>query len=87
MNEKCPSCQFKFEKEPGFFFGAMYVSYALSIAECMTVFVAFGFISGDYFDIRVMIPMTLVILVMIPINMKWSRMAWIYMFIKKNKDI
>lgn len=31
MNEHCPNCGRKFEQEEGFFLGAMYASYGLSI--------------------------------------------------------
>jgi hypothetical protein len=31
MNEQCPSCGLKFEREPGYFFGAMYFSYGLGV--------------------------------------------------------
>ncbi|MEL7006833.1 MAG: DUF983 domain-containing protein, partial [Bacteroidota bacterium] len=31
-HENCPVCGLKYEVEPGFFFGAMYVSYAFSVA-------------------------------------------------------
>ncbi len=31
MNERCPACGYKFEREPGYFTGAMYFSYALGI--------------------------------------------------------
>lgn len=31
MNERCPVCDFKFERGPGYFTGAMYFSYALGI--------------------------------------------------------
>jgi uncharacterized protein (DUF983 family) len=31
MNKKCPHCNFRYEIEPGFFWGAMYVNYALSV--------------------------------------------------------
>ncbi|MFO0436645.1 MAG: DUF983 domain-containing protein, partial [Sphingobacteriaceae bacterium] len=30
MHETCSHCQLKYEKEPSFFYGAMYVSYALT---------------------------------------------------------
>ena len=33
MNPTCPVCGHRFEREPGFFQGAMYVSYALGIGE------------------------------------------------------
>ncbi len=31
MHERCPVCDLKFDREPGYFLGAMYVSYALGI--------------------------------------------------------
>jgi hypothetical protein len=31
MNSSCPSCGVAFEKEPGYFVGAMYFSYFLSV--------------------------------------------------------
>jgi uncharacterized protein (DUF983 family) len=31
MNERCPVCNLQFEREPGYFLGAMYVSYGMSI--------------------------------------------------------
>ena len=31
MNERCPVCNVKFERGPGYFTGAMYFSYALGI--------------------------------------------------------
>jgi len=33
MNPTCPVCGHRFEREPGFFQGAMYVSYALGVGE------------------------------------------------------
>jgi len=40
MNEVCPHCQLKFEREPGYFYVAMFVSYAMNVAEMITVSVA-----------------------------------------------
>lgn len=37
FNEVCPYCGFRFEIEPGYFYAAMYVSYALAVAETVTV--------------------------------------------------
>ena len=31
MSTRCPSCALRFEREPGYFTGAMYVSYALAL--------------------------------------------------------
>jgi uncharacterized protein (DUF983 family) len=31
MNQKCPVCNLKFEREQGYFLGAMYLSYGLAL--------------------------------------------------------
>lgn len=31
MHERCPTCNLKFEREEGYFLGAMYISYGLSL--------------------------------------------------------
>ena len=36
-NETCSHCHMRFEIEPGFFYGAMYVSYAFVVAEMLNV--------------------------------------------------
>src|SRR5690349_373196 len=38
MHDRCPACDLRFDREPGYFLGAMYISYGLGIA----VMVAFG---------------------------------------------
>lgn len=38
MNDRCPNCGLHFNREPGYFLGAMYVSYGLGL----TVIAAFG---------------------------------------------
>lgn len=30
MHETCPNCRFKFEREPGYFLGSIYINYGLS---------------------------------------------------------
>jgi uncharacterized protein (DUF983 family) len=41
MKTHCSQCGLKFEKEIGFFYGAMYVSYMLNIALFVTVTVSY----------------------------------------------
>jgi hypothetical protein len=31
MHERCPVCSLKFEREPGYFLGAMYISYGVAL--------------------------------------------------------
>lgn len=47
MHENCPHCSVKIEPEPGFFWGAMYFSYALVVAIFFVVGFAFFTIYDD----------------------------------------
>jgi uncharacterized protein (DUF983 family) len=38
LHEACPICHRKYEKEPGFYYGAMFVSYAIGIAFSLACF-------------------------------------------------
>ncbi len=38
--EKCPVCERRYEPEPGFFYGAMYVSYAYGVMMFVAVYAA-----------------------------------------------
>lgn len=38
--ERCPACLRKYSIEPGFYFGAMYVSYAITVAVSVSIWVA-----------------------------------------------
>lgn len=80
MNHKCPKCDYKFDREPGYFLGAMFVSYALAVAEGLVCFLVlnFGFPQLDYFTIACLI--TLVILLSAIMNYKLSRVVWINLF-------
>jgi len=31
MHQRCPVCDLKFEREPGYFLGAMYISYGVAV--------------------------------------------------------
>ena len=37
MNERCSICDLKFEREQGYFLGAMYISYALALAVILVL--------------------------------------------------
>ena len=42
IHRECSKCGFKYESEPGFYYGAMYVAYALGVALFVTVWVSFN---------------------------------------------
>ena len=38
--DHCPECKRRYTPEPGFYYGGMYVSYALAVALFVTVYIA-----------------------------------------------
>ena len=80
MNEFCSNCNFKFEKEPGYFFGAMFVNYAIGVGEGLITYSIAHCFYKEAFDIRIVPYITLVLLVLCSFNIRLSRMIWIYMF-------
>lgn len=85
MNDSCPVCNESFEKEPGFYQGAMYVNYALSIAAgvgwFILVYIFFGF---DPFIFVLSFPV--VLLLLLPIMFRIGRLLWINFFVTYSKD-
>lgn len=80
MNEHCPSCNAKFEREPGFFFGAMYVSYGLTVFEAIVVFGLMQFFFEKTFDPRIIGIIAAVIILCMNFNYRLSRIIWVHMF-------
>lgn len=78
MNDDCPHCGHHFHKETGYFFGAMYVSYALAVAEMVALFVVLLPFTKDFGILVGAVAVMAVVLS--PYNFRLSRMLWIYMF-------
>jgi len=86
MYEKCPHCGLKYEVEPGFFYGAMYVSYALTVALWATLAVSiFTFYSMSPW-LFLGIGVTLLFL-LLPLIYRLSRAIWLNIFVQYNPEI
>lgn len=83
MHRKCSHCGYNFVQEPGYFFGAMYVSYALTIAEMIAILILGKFIF-HLGNISIFFIIMVVALVSSTFNFRLSRTIWLYMFRKKN---
>lgn len=81
MNERCPNCKHKLEIEPGYFYGAMFVSYGLIVAEMFVLFVLSLVLDCDL-NIRLAIIIIPMVLLGIH-NFRYSRMIWMYIFTRK----
>lgn len=80
MNESCSHCGVKYEKEPGFFQGAMYVSYGLTAGWFMVTWAINTFLfQSEAWQYLTFVGISLVILM--PLSFRISRLIWINMFI------
>jgi uncharacterized protein (DUF983 family) len=78
MNERCPVCNLKYERETGYFLGAMYISYALALAAITSLTVAAWAMTGWGLT-RSVIAGILLFLPLAPAITLLSRVLWIYL--------
>ena len=84
MHDNCPHCNYKFEREPGYFYGAMFMSYGITMAEAIAAFVAIRVLNLDLSVDAIMAIITAVMLIFLFPNFKFSRILWLYTFTKKD---
>ena len=78
MNQACPACGLVFEREPGYFLGAMYISYGLSICV-LGLFMLAGHLLWPEVDLGLMVLIAAgVYLPFVPMVFRYSRVLWIH---------
>src|SRR5690554_4942516 len=86
MNEHCSHCGIKFKIEPSFFYGAMYVSYAVGVAITTAAFIiSYFFLNLNRHYIFLVITLTLI--ATLPFILRVSRNIWINFFLNYNENI
>ena len=79
MNEDCPRCGLDFDRgEPGYFTGAMYVSYALAIPLIALLTLIEHLIVRSWSVFRLVVLATIICLPLTPWIWQYSRVIWIY---------
>ncbi len=81
MHERCSNCNTKYKMEPSFFYGAMYVSYAVGIAFAVAAFII-SYLLFKTSLITSFIAIIGTLIFFMPIIMRLSRNIWINLFVK-----
>ena len=80
MNSRCPNCNLDYEVEPGFFYGALYISYIFSVG----IFAAVTIILFVFFDdpkSKVYIGTVIFLsITLYPFNYRFSRIIYLHLF-------
>ena len=83
MYSECPACKESFEREPGFFYGAMYINYGITVA----VGVAWFLINYFLFDFNPLFyasSFAVILIILLPWVFRTGRLVWINLFVKFN---
>jgi uncharacterized protein (DUF983 family) len=85
MNKKCPLCAQPLDIEVGFYFGAAYVSYALTVAMSAVTFIAwwhFIELNNENSLLYWLIANAVIMLSVQPYLMRVSRTGWLAFFVR-----
>ncbi|MEB0249388.1 DUF983 domain-containing protein [Mucilaginibacter sp. 10I4] len=74
----CPHCGMTYEREPGYFYSAMYVSYAFIVAELVTLGVGTSILTGSNNPWLYIAVMLSVVVVLAPFNYRYSRVLLLH---------
>lgn len=79
MNNQCEVCEFRLEPEPGFYQGAMYVSYGFSVIALIVIGILLYYTinPGQWVYITTIMTTTLLL---VPLNFRYSRIVYLYSF-------
>ncbi len=78
MHEHCPHCGFKFEIEPGYFYAAMYVSYAFSVGQVLISALITAWLTKSDSPWVYTGVLFFTILVFAPFNYRYSRLVLLH---------
>lgn len=86
MNKNCPNCGLNNEHEPGFYLGAMYVSYILAVGVALStgLILYYGF-KSDFTTILFFIAG--MVISTSTINFRLSRLIWINIWINYKPEL
>ncbi|WP_261382345.1 DUF983 domain-containing protein [Mucilaginibacter achroorhodeus] len=78
MHDRCSHCNLYYEREPGYWYVAMFVSYALNVAEMVTFAVGLHTLTGSNSPWLYVCVLLGVIFILSPFNYRYSRVILLY---------
>lgn len=79
MHDACPVCRYVFEREPGYFVGAMYVSYAMAVPILVVLAVLVHWLLPTWTGLRVLAAALPLFLLLTPVIFRYSRVIWAHL--------
>ena len=86
MNKHCPHCGENLVPEPGFYQGALYMSYAFYVIFMLIYFFIFTYFFSDYYN-YFLISIIPALILLTPIAYRLARRSWLAIFIKPKEEM
>lgn len=80
MKVRCSECNYLFDREPGYFLGAMYISYGLAVFQGILTFLICYFFFYNLQTLAVCFIIIAVLLLFSLRNYRLSRVIYMYIF-------
>ena len=80
MHQYCACCGQDLEPEPGYYFGAMYVSFGISTGIFLVVFFFLNLLVEEITLTMIMTMVVVIVIGFLPITFRVSRAIWINIF-------
>jgi hypothetical protein len=82
MPDRCPVCGQSYQPEPGYYYGAMYVSYAFNVAILVAIWIGATVLFND-FNVWWFVAISgLAGIILTPLTFRISRLTWINFFVR-----
>jgi len=80
MNETCPECGLRFERERGYFTGAMYISYALTLPAIGALTALLWYVAVPSWSFLGVLALAAALFApFVPMAFRYSRIIWIHL--------
>jgi uncharacterized protein (DUF983 family) len=79
MNTTCPNCEVRLEPEPGFYQGAMYIGYGITMLVIILVSLVL-YLAGQSSEWVYTGTVIGIMILLIPVNYRYSRILYLYFF-------
>ncbi len=79
MHDVCPVCRLIFAREPGYFVGAMYVSYALAVPTLALLALVVHWLLPDWSGLWILAATLPLFLPLAPLIFRYSRVIWAHL--------
>lgn len=85
MHETCPHCGLRFEREPGYFLGSIYINYGLTALITTITYVSLRF--GSKFEAKPLAAVLIAFCVIFPtFFFRYARALWLALDLRFEKE-